>query len=102
MPKFLVEVKHPADVKACTRVVHVFLTTGSHYLSQAEWGCKDGVHSAWMIVEADTKAEAMLVVPSAFRSETTITGLNRFSLDLIEKAMARHAQQSGAESPSGG
>lgn len=102
MPKYLVEVKHPEDVRACTRVVHVFLTTGSHYLAQAEWGCKDGVHSAWMIVEADNKAEAMLVVPSAFRADTTITGLNRFSLDLIERAMAKHTQQGAAESSSGG
>ena len=46
MPKFLIEVPHEADTLECTRVVHVFLSTGSHFLTNAEWGCKSGVHKA--------------------------------------------------------
>jgi hypothetical protein len=46
VPKFLIEVPHEADTLECTRVVHVFLSTGSHFLTNAEWGSKSGVHSA--------------------------------------------------------
>lgn len=102
MPKYLIEVKHSEEVKACTRVVHVFLTTGSHYLSQAEWGCKDGVHSAFLMVDMGSKEEAMALVPVAFRADTRITALNRFALEKIERAMARHAQQDATESSSSG
>ena len=96
MQKFLIEVPHESDTVACSKAVHVFLTTGSHFLSNAEWGCHDGVHSAWMIVEVGSKAEAMLIVPPAFRNGTRVVGLNRFSLQKIEAFLAKHARR---ESP---
>ena len=58
MPRFLIEVPHPVEELACARVVHVFLNTGSHFLTQADWGCMDGEHSAWITVEADNKLAA--------------------------------------------
>ena len=96
MPKFLIEVPHDSDVVECSRAVQVFLSTGSHFLSNAEWGCLDGVHSAWMIVEVGSKAEALGIVPPAFRSGTRIVGLNRFDLARIEAFLAKHARK---ESP---
>ena len=90
MPRFLIEVPHPEEELACARVVHVFLNTGSHFLTQADWGCMDGEHSAWFIVEADSKAEARLVVPPAFRSQAKIVGLNKFSMEEIENLISHH------------
>ncbi len=93
MPKFLIEVPHESDTVECARAVHVFLSTGSHFLTHAEWGCMDGVHSAWMIVEVESKAEALGIVPPAFRSESRIVGLNRFELARIEKFLSRHPRK---------
>jgi hypothetical protein len=90
MPRFLIEVPHPEEELACARVVHVFLNTGSHFLTQADWGCMDGEHSAWFIVEADSKAEARLVVPPAFRSQAKIVGLNKFTMEAIEDIIRHH------------
>jgi hypothetical protein len=98
VPKFLIEVPHESDSVACSRAVQVFLSTGSHFLSNADWGCKDGVHSAWMIVEVESKAEALGIVPPGFRAGTRIVGLNRFELAKIEAYLARHAHK---ESPGG-
>ena len=67
--RFLIEVPHEEATVACARVVDVFLRTGSHFLSTADWGCKDGVHKAWMVVEVDSKDEARGIVPPAFRPE---------------------------------
>ena len=39
MPKFLIEVAHEPEVIACARVVEVFLKSGSHFLTNADWGC---------------------------------------------------------------
>ena len=89
MPKFLIEVPHEADTLECTRVVHVFLSTGSHFLTNAEWGCKSGVHSAWILVDVDTKAEALAIVPPAFRAHARIVGLTRFTLAEIEPALRK-------------
>jgi len=35
MSKFLIEVPHEADPVACTRAIHVFLNTGSHFLAES-------------------------------------------------------------------
>ena len=90
MPKFLIEVPHESDSVECARAVHVFLTTGSHFLTNAEWGCMDGVHSAWIMVDVAGKAEARAILPPAFRAEARIVGLNRFSMDQIEPILRRH------------
>ena len=89
MSKFLIEVPHEADTLECTRVVHVFLSTGSHFLTNAEWGCKSGVHSAWMLVDMDNKADALAIVPPAFRAHARVVGLTRFTLAEIEPALRK-------------
>ena len=89
MPRFLIEVPHEADTLECTRVVHIFLSTGSHFLTNAEWGCKSGVHSAWMLVDMDDKAQALAIVPPAFRAHARVVGLTRFTLAEIEPALRK-------------
>ena len=92
MTRYLIEVPHKPEVQACAGVVQVFLRTGSHLLTQADWGCLDGEHSAWLIIEANTKDEARYVVPPAFRPEARITGLNKFSLDQIDRILSHHKE----------
>ena len=88
--RFLIEVPHEESVLACARVVQIFLTTGSHFLSTADWGCKDGVHKAWMVVDVDSKEEARGIVPPAFRAQATIVQLNTYTLEEIEGVLRDH------------
>ncbi len=90
MARFLIEVPHGPDTVACAKAVQVFLASGSHFLAHADWGCLDGIHSAWMIVDVGSKAEALGIVPAAFRAETRIVGLNTFELAKIEHTLRRH------------
>jgi hypothetical protein len=55
MPGFLIEVPHEPEILACARVMETFLKTGSHFLTNADWGCRDGNHSAWIIADVDTR-----------------------------------------------
>jgi hypothetical protein len=70
MERFLIEVPHEAEPEACIRAVKAFLNTGSHFLSNADWGCYDGDHKAWMILELDSKKEALSVIPGEYNHET--------------------------------
>ena len=88
MAKFLIEVPHDPDTRACARVVQVFLSSGSHFLTHADWGCEDGIHSAWMIVDVENKDEARAIVPPAFRAQARIVGLNRFTIDQIDSILS--------------
>ncbi len=90
MKRFLIEVPHEAEVGACLRVVQTFLRTGSHFLTRADWGCKDGDHKAWIIVEVESKEVARSIVPPDFRSQAKIVGLNKFTLEEIDELMLYH------------
>ena len=90
MPKFLIEVPHPDEPLSCAQIVKVFLSSGSHFLTHADWGCMDGVHSAWLVLEADSKEEARNVVPPLFRSHAKIVALNQFSMEQIEGVIRQH------------
>ena len=88
--RFLIEVPHEETRVACARVVEVCLRTGSHFLSTADWGCKDGAHKAWIVVEVDSKDEARGIVPPAFRAQARVVQLNIFSMKEIETILHDH------------
>jgi hypothetical protein len=90
MKKFLIEVPHGSDKHACDHAIQVFHETGSHFLSHAEWGCLDGVHKAWIIVEVENKEEAKFIVPPIFRSDATITLLTTFTADDLKDQNKYH------------
>jgi hypothetical protein len=90
MERFLIRLDHDSEPIACARVVETFLRTGSHYLTHADWGCSDGVHSAWLIVDAESREEARQVVPPPFRAEATVVKLNKFTIERLDEAMRSH------------
>jgi len=90
MPKFLIEVPHEPEVVACAKVVQIFLSSGSHFVTHADWGCMDGEHSAWLTVDVDTKEDARAVLPPGFRTSARIVQLNKFTMDEIDEILGRH------------
>ncbi len=92
MARFLIEVPHEAKEQECALAVKILLDSGSQYLAHADFGCLDGEHKAWVIIEADSKEEARFVVPSVFRPRAKIVQLNKFSLGQIEEILAHHRE----------
>ena len=90
MARFLIEVPHEPDVIACSHVVEIFLKTGSHFLANADWGCKDGDHKAWFIADVDDKDQARSIVPPTYRSQARIVQLNKWTMDEINEIKRYH------------
>jgi hypothetical protein len=90
MAKYFIEIPHGAEKYECLRAVSVLLSTGSHFLTNAEWGCYDGDHTARFFMEAENKNEAIMIVPPAFRKDTKITQLNRFNLKEVNEILKHH------------
>ena len=91
MPKYLIEVPHEGTAQACIQAVQLFLRTGSHFLTHAAWGCKDGVHKAWITIEVTDRDEAQSIIPPEYRSTATIVQLNEFTMKDIENIISHHA-----------
>ena len=90
MTRYLVEVPHEARKEACDRAVRVFMETGSHFMTNADWGCRDGVHKAWFIVDADNREEARGILPPLFRQTATIIELQRFLPEDVDNLRRHH------------
>ena len=88
--RYLVQVPHDPDALACANVIRIFLATGSHYLTQADWGCRDGEHTAWMIVKTSSREEARQIVPPPFRAQAHVVRLNKYTFESIETMMREH------------
>ena len=90
MEKFLIEVPHEGDQASCSRAVKQFLASGSHFVTNAEWGCHDGDHRAWLIVETENKEDALRILPSLYRANAKITRINKFTRKEMEDVLEKN------------
>ena len=90
MQRFLIEVPHEAETSACLKAIKILHDTGSHYLTNADYGCMDGVHKAWIVVEVENKEQARNILPGVYRPKANIIGLNKFSSEQLEELMKHH------------
>jgi hypothetical protein len=90
MAKFLIEVPHEPEERACALAIQILLKTGSHFLTNAEFGCFDGEHKAWVIIEVESKEEARRILPPVLRSKAKIVKLSKFTLEQIDEMLEHH------------
>ncbi len=88
MPRYLIELTHEDEHAACVKALRAIELYGSHFVTHADWGCKDGIHSGWLIAELVSRDEAMQIVPPDFRQEARIIELNRFTKEQIASLIA--------------
>jgi hypothetical protein len=79
MKKFIVISNHTGE--DCKRALKETLAIG--YLHHFDWGCKDGVHTGWAVLEADDKAQAFLSVPPFLRDQAQVVQLTHFQADTV-------------------
>ena len=80
MDKYLVSVTHtPAD---CIRALKAIEAIGM--ITHFDWGCKDGDHTGWVIIEAENKPQAMMVVPPVLRNNAHAVMLCQFSPEAVQ------------------
>ena len=74
MPRYLVISNHTGP--DCTNAIRQVLAIG--YLTHYDWGCKDGVHTGWAVIEGESKAEALMSVPTFLRDKAQVVELTKF------------------------
>jgi len=90
MTKFLIEVPHEARKEACEEAVRIFQETGNHFMTNADWGCMDGEHKAWMLLSMDSKENVRNILPPAFRKQAKVVELVKFETEDLEKNVEMH------------
>jgi hypothetical protein len=95
MARYIIQDSH--EVADCLKLLDAFMHAGAHYLTNAEWGCQDGDHTAWIVVEASSDNEARNMVPPVIRDRARLVRLNRFSPEQI-RAFHEEAEAGGGGS----
>ena len=92
MPRYLIKVPHGPSKQACEQAMRIFMETGSHFLSQADWGCPDDEHYAWLVAELEDKEQARNIVPPLFRAEAQVIEVGRLDRETWERAQELHPE----------
>jgi hypothetical protein len=87
--RYLIEVPHTAD--ECLWVMDELLGRGPFQQYLFWWGCSIGEHSAWALIEASGRGEALEeVVPPTLRRRAIVRRLARVD---IGELLSRHKDE---------
>ena len=75
MERYIVILPHTQE--ECVRALKQIEAIGM--ITHFDWGCKDGEHVGWVILEAASKTEALMVVPTIQRGKAQVIKLTKFS-----------------------
>ena len=90
--RYLIETPHSEG--ECLGLVEQVRAMG--YLRHFDWGCNSGEHNGWAIIEADSEAEAHMVVPPLVRDKARVLVVTRFEEDRARKLHKReHSRRGG-------
>jgi len=78
---FLVSSPHTAE--ECLASLDEVAASSKGALDKWYWGCMAGDHTGYEIVQASSKAEALMVVPENLRAKAKAVKLNKFSEEQV-------------------
>ena len=84
MARYLIESQHTAE--ECLQVLDAILMMGADFVDRFDFGCKDGIHTCWAIVEAESESAARKMVPAFVRSRARIVKVSKFTPQQIRAA----------------
>jgi hypothetical protein len=81
MNRYLVESTHMAS--DCRHVIEQFIFHG--HVMNFDWGCYDGVHTGWAILESENESQALMTVPPHLRSKARAIQLTKFTPEKFQQ-----------------
>ncbi|MFB3043585.1 MAG: hypothetical protein ACE1ZC_04835 [Nitrososphaerales archaeon] len=82
MDRYLIESPH--SEKQCLQAAQTMFAAG--FLLNFEWGCEDGVHIAYAMIESENRKQALLLVPPNLRSDARAIRLIKIDPAELESA----------------
>lgn len=81
MSDFMIETPH---TKAeCVRALDELVDAGADVLAKYEFGCANGDHTGYAIVQAESAEDALALVPPLLRSKARVVRVDRFTPDSV-------------------
>ncbi len=89
MSRFMIASKHEAA--DCVRALDAELAKGTAILDKFVFGCKEGDHTGYAIVETKNLSDALALVPNFLQQMACITKVDKFTPAEIRSLHAKAA-----------
>ncbi len=89
MIKYLISASHEPD--QCLQALDAELAKGTDVLDRFVYGCREGDHTAYAVVDVANKSEALALVPDFLQDNACITRVDKFSPADIRSLHAKAA-----------
>ncbi|HXI04090.1 MAG TPA: hypothetical protein VNI57_13015 [Candidatus Saccharimonadales bacterium] len=93
MPRYLIIVPHRDDKSGCVKALSALDSYGSHFVTNAEFGCSDGTHTGWLLADLESRAQAQQIIPPEFRGDAKIVELQKFTREEIHRLMKEEEKE---------
>jgi hypothetical protein len=91
MARFFVECPHtPED---CVADLDSVLGHSQELFARFDWGCKEGEHTGWVIVEAQDANTARMLLPISIRQRAKVHGVVKFTPEDVKQFHAALEQK---------
>jgi hypothetical protein len=77
MPEYMIELQHNPD--ECSGLLNDMLEYNEDLLEMFLWGCKDGVHVGWALVEAEDPEDIREVLPPSAKDKARVIEVTRLT-----------------------
>jgi hypothetical protein len=81
MARYIIESPHKPE--ECLKALDEELVKGTDVLGKFDFGCMAGDHTAYAIVDVNTKNDALKLVPSFLQNSAKIVEVGKFTPDMI-------------------
>jgi hypothetical protein len=82
MARYLLTVPHTYE--ECVAELDSVFAHSRELLGRFDWGCKDGEHVGWVVIEAGNEATARSLLPTNIRSKASVRLVNKFTPEEIQ------------------
>jgi hypothetical protein len=82
MARYLVSCEHTPE--ECVTELDSIMAFSHQLLDRIDWGCKDGEHVGWFVVEAQDAATARMFLPTNIRAKAKVRRVVKFSVEDIQ------------------
>ncbi len=89
MARYIIESPHKPE--ECLKALDEELEKGRDVLGKFDFGCKAGDHTAYAIVDANTKDDALKLVPAFLRDSARIGEVGKMTPEMIRSFHAKKA-----------
>ena len=82
MRRYLLESPHTKE--ECLKELDEVMQVGRHVLNKFYWGCSQGDHTGYALVDADNESKALNVVPGFIRNKAKAIEVQQFTPEQIK------------------